>query len=56
MFAQALAEYSLIAAIMTAVDSAWSTATETITNPDSRLIYVAGFAVLAWMTIRLLRR
>jgi hypothetical protein len=36
MFAQALAEYGLLAAIVTAAQSAWSTATDIITNPDSR--------------------
>ena len=56
MFAQALAEYGLIAAMIAAFQNAWSTATDLITNPDSRLIYVLGFAILGWMTVRLLRR
>jgi hypothetical protein len=56
MFAQALAEYGLIAAMITAVESAWSTATDVINNPDSRLLYVVGFAVLAWMSVRLFRK
>ena len=56
MFAQALAEYGLLAAIITVVDRAWSTVSDVIANPDSRLLYVVGFGVLAWMTVRSLRR
>lgn len=56
MFAQALAEYGLIAAMIAAFQNAWTTATDIITNPDSRLISIVGFAVLAWMGMRLLRR
>ncbi len=56
MFAQSLAEYGLIAVLVSTVEQAWSTVTDAIANPDSRLLYVVGFGVLAWMSVRLLRR
>ena len=56
MFAQSLAEYGLVAVLVSTVEQAWSTVTDVIVNPDSRLLYIAGFVVLAWMTVRLLRR
>jgi len=56
MFAQSLAEYGLIASMVGAVERAYSTITDVIANPDSRLLYAVGFAVLAWMSIRLFTR
>jgi hypothetical protein len=57
MFAQSLGEYGLMASLVSIVERAYSTVTGVIADPDSRLLlYVVGFAGLAWMSVRLFSR
>jgi hypothetical protein len=56
MFAQSLAEYGFAAAMARAVDQAWVTVSDIVANPDSRILYIVGFGILAWMSLRLFAR
>ena len=56
MFAQSLAEYGFAAAMVRTVDRAWVMVSDVIANPDSRLLYIVGFGILAWMSLRLFSR
>ena len=56
MFAQSLAEYGLVTSMVGIVERAYSTVMGIVANPDSRLLYVVGFAGVAWMSVRLFSR
>jgi hypothetical protein len=56
MFAQSLAEYGLMTSMVGIVERAYSTITEIVAHPDSRLLYVVGLAGVAWMSVRLFSR
>ena len=56
MFAQSLAEYGFAAAMARAVDQAWVTVSDVVANPDSRILYIVGLGILAWMSLRLFAR
>jgi hypothetical protein len=56
MFAQALGEYGVAAAIAIFFNRAWMTISDSLDNPDYRLLWVAGVLTVAWMSLRVFSR